>query len=206
VTSRSPDGRGGARTTRTVTAAAVALVVLALVPAAPASADATPGPTPTPGATATSLEGLSAPVRDFSTVVESIDGTETRRASKTRRTVILDSKVLFGEDSARLSGSARRRLQEVAREIVDSRATGTVQVDGYTDDQGSAAYGLVLSRKRANAVRDVLAPLISAQGVTIKTRGRGEADPRFPNRDRSGREIPKNQAKNRRVEITFSTR
>lgn len=80
------------------------------------------------------------------------------------------------------------------------------QVDGYTDDQGSAAHGLVLSRRRADAVRDVLAPLISAQGVKIKTRGRGEADPRFPNRDKSGREIPKNQAKNRRVEITFSSR
>jgi outer membrane protein OmpA-like peptidoglycan-associated protein len=202
-----------ARTTRAVTASVVAVVVLALVPAAPASADPTPGATPgttptltpSPGATASSLDGLSAPVRDFSTVVESIDGTETQRASKTRRTVILDSKVLFGEDSARLSSSARRRLQSVAREIVDSRATGTVRVDGYTDDQGSAAHGLVLSRRRADAVRDVLAPLISAQGVKIKIRGRGEADPRFPNRDKSGREIPKNQAKNRRVEITFST-
>lgn len=202
------------RTRRTAAASVVAVVVLALVPAAPASADPTPSPTPgptptltpSPGATATSLAGLSAPVRDFSTVVESIDGTETRRASKTRRTLILDSKVLFGEDSARLSGSARERLQSVAREIVDSGASGTVQVDGYTDDQGSAAYGLVLSGKRANAVRDVLAPVISAQGVTIKTRGRGEADPRFPNRDEAGREIPKNQAKNRRVEITFATR
>jgi outer membrane protein OmpA-like peptidoglycan-associated protein len=193
-----------------VTASVVAVVALALVPTAPASADPTPLPTPTltpsPEATATSLQGLSAPVRDFSTVFASIDGTETQRASRTRRTVILDSKVLFAEDSARLSGAARRRLASVAGQIVDSGATGTVRVDGYTDDQGSAAYGLVLSRRRADAVRDVLAPLVSAQGVTIRTRGRGEADPRFPNRDRAGREIPKNQAKNRRVEITFTTR
>lgn len=154
-----------------------------------------PGPTPAatltpaPGATATSLAGLSAPVRsftttvrDFSTVVESVDGTETQRASKTRRTVILDSKVLFAEDSARLSGSARSRLRSVAQEIVDSKATGTVKVVGYTDDQGSAAHGLVLSRRRANAVRDVLAPLTRGTGAKITTKGRGEADPRFPNR------------------------
>lgn len=190
-------------------AALVGALVLGLVP--PASADPTPSPgpsaalTPSPGATATSLEGLSAPVRDFSTVVESIDGSETERASKTRRTVILDSRVLFAEDSARLSGSARARLRSVARQVVEARASGTVRVEGYTDDQGSAAYGLVLSRRRADAVRDVLAPLLAGQGVRITTRGRGEADPRLPNRDRAGREIPENQAKNRRVEITFAT-
>ena len=195
-------------------------VVLALVPPGSASADSpSPSPgeaatlTPDPGATATSLAGLSAPVRtfrttvrDFSTVVESVDGTETQRASKTRRTLILDSKVLFAEDSARLSGSARSRLRSVAQQIVDSKATGTVQVVGYTDDQGSAAYGLVLSRRRANAVRDVLAPLISGTGATIRTQGRGEADPRFPNRTKGGKAIPANQAKNRRVEISFTTR
>lgn len=186
----------------------VAALTLGLVGVA--HADPTPGAgpsptiTPTPGATATSLQGLSAPVRDFSTVVESVDGTETERASRTRRTVILDSKVLFAEDSAALSGSARRRLASVARQIVDARATGTVRVDGYTDDQGSAAHGLVLSRRRAEAVRGVLAPLVSGQDVRIRTRGRGEADPRFPNRDKAGRAIRENQAKNRRVEITFA--
>ena len=187
-------------------ASAVAALTLGLVGVAHADPSPTPSATitPSPGASATSLHGLSAPVRDFSTVVESIDGTETERASRTRRTVILDSKVLFAEDSARLSGSARRRLESVARQIVDLRATGTVRVDGYTDDQGSAAYGLVLSRRRAEAVRGVLAPLVSGQDVRITTRGRGEADPRFPNRDKAGRAIPENQAKNRRVEITFT--
>lgn len=213
--SRRPS-RGAARAPLATLAAVV--VVLALVPPGSASADSpSPSPAPTtltpgPGATATSLAGLSAPVRsfrttvrDFSTVLESVDGTETERASRSRRTVILDSKVLFAEDSARLSGNARKRLEAVAQQIVDSKATGTVRVVGYTDDQGSAAYGLVLSRRRANAVRDVLAPLISGTGATIKTQGRGEADPRFPNRDKSGKAIPANQAKNRRVEISFAT-
>jgi len=175
------------------------------------SASPEPDPTTTMGATATSLAGLSAPVRDITTTVRdiittvaSLDGTETQRDTTSRRTLILDSKVLFPEDRATLSSAARARLRSVARQIVASGATGTVRVDGYTDDQGSAAHGLVLSRQRARAVRGVLAPLLAGTGARIAVRGLGEANPRVPNHDRSGRPIPANQAKNRRVEITFS--
>ena len=208
-------------------AVATSALVLALLPGTAAQADETPSPsatpTPTPsptpsptpttvvGATADTLAGLNAPVRDFSagsesiiTTVESIDGTETQEDTETRRTLILDSKVLFGEDRATLSPAARKRLRSVARQITDSSATGTVRVAGYTDDQGSAQHGLVLSRARAEAVRRVLTPLLAGAGVSIVTRGFGEADPRFPNRSKAGKPLPANQAKNRRVEITFS--
>jgi len=173
-------------------------------PTPTAASPATPDPSPTMDATATSLAGLSAPVYDIITTVESIDGSETQRDTTTRRTLVLDSKVLFPEDRATLSAAARKRLRRVAREIEASGATGTVRVDGYTDDQGSAAHGLVLSRQRARAVRGVLAPLLASTGVRIAVRGLGEANPRVPNHDRSGRPIPANQAKNRRVEISFS--
>jgi outer membrane protein OmpA-like peptidoglycan-associated protein len=156
------------------------------------------------GASATSLAGLSAPVRDIITTVESVDGTETQQDTRSRRTVILDSKVLFPEDRATLSAAARDRLRSVARQIVDSKATGTVKVDGYTDDQGSAQHGLVLSRQRARAVRGVLTPLVAGSPVRIAIRGLGEANPRVPNADKAGRPIPANQAKNRRVEISFA--
>lgn len=164
------------------------------------------------GATAKSLTGLNAPVYaintppayDIVTTVESFDGTETQKDAKTKRTVILDSKVLFPEDRATLSSAARARLRSVARQIVESSATGAVMVDGYTDDQGSAKHGLVLSRQRADAVRGALAPLLTGTAVTIATRGLGEANPRFPNETKSGRPIPANQAKNRRVEISFN--
>ena len=226
---------------RTASATLLALVLLSLLPAAPVGAEETPSPpvaaTPSPavppspavtpnstvapspnptttmGATATTLAGLSAPVRDLSTAgtvreiittLESIDGTETQKDTPTERTLILDSKVLFPEDEATLSSAARKRLRSVAGQITASSATGTVRVDGYTDDQGSAKSGLVLSRERAAAVRDVLAPLLAGSQVQITTRGLGEADPRFPNADKAGRPIPANQAKNRRVEITFT--
>ena len=165
-------------------------------------------------ATGTTLAGLNAapvydivapPVYDIITTVESIDGTETQQDTKSKRTLILDSKVLFTEDRATLSAAARGRLRSVARQIAGSSVSGTVKVDGYTDDQGSARHGLVLSRQRAKAVQSVLAPLLAGTGVDIATRGLGEANPRVPNNDKSGSPIPANQAKNRRVEITFST-
>ncbi len=205
--------RSASTPTVRVGVSALALALVTLVPAAPGWADVTPSPTPTAspspnptttvGAEATTLDGLSAPVRDIITTVESIDGSETEKDSRTKRTVILSSKVLFTEDRATLSGAARRRLRSVARQIVDSKATGTVKVDGYTDDQGSAQHGLVLSRQRAREVKNVLAPLLAGQPVTIATRGLGEANPRFPNADKAGRPIRANQAKNRRVEISF---
>lgn len=219
----SPSARATARR-RTVGAGLLALALLAVDPAAPVRADETPNPsttampspnpTTTVGARATTLAGLNAPVtdilggpvRDIITTVESIDGTETQKDSTTARTLILDSKVLFPEDRAALSKAARSRLRSVARQITDSKATGTVKVDGYTDDQGSARHGLVLSRQRAKAVKDVLSPLLAGGQVRITTRGLGEANPRFPNEDKAGRSIPANQAKNRRVEITFSPR
>jgi len=208
--SRSPRRRRAHRPVAVLTG-----LVLAAGTAATAHADDyTPpaGTTPSPGASATSLEGLSAPVRDIhlppgrtiTTTVNSIDGAETQRDTQTSRTVILDSRVLFAEDRARVTPSARLRLVAVARQIKAAGATGTVTINGYTDDQGSAQHGLVLSRQRAEAVRAVLAPVLAAGNVTIRTRGYGEAHPRFPNADRSGTPIPKNQAKNRRVEITFS--
>lgn len=198
------------------------LALALLTPCTPVWADETPTPSPTvaqspnpsttPGATASSLAGVNAPVYDIKappvydivTTVASIDGTETQQDNRSRRTLILDSKVLFPEDRATLSAAARARLRSVAQQIRASSATGTVRVDGYTDDQGSAEHGLVLSRQRARAVRGVLAPQLSGTGVDIVTRGLGEANPRVPNNDKSGRPIRANQAKNRRVEITFT--
>jgi outer membrane protein OmpA-like peptidoglycan-associated protein len=207
---------------RGVGTALVTVTLLSLTPSAPVWADATPTPAPavspspdpttTVGATATTLVGLSAPVYDILdapvydiiTTTESLDQTETQQDSATQRTVILDSKVLFATDRATLSTSARSRLRSVADQIRDSSATGTVRVDGYTDDQGSAQHGLVLSRQRAAAVEKVLGPLLTGTGNAITTRGLGEANPRGPNNDKSGHPIPANQAKNRRVEITFA--
>ncbi|MFZ5980746.1 MAG: OmpA family protein [Candidatus Zixiibacteriota bacterium] len=71
-----------------------------------------------------------------------------------------------------------------------------LEINGYTDDIGTAAANKNLSEKRANRVRDYLA----IQGVErerMKTFGRGEVNFVATNDTAEGR------AKNRRIEIVF---
>jgi len=194
--SRPPERSSVRRAAGAVTAAAAALALLlggSAVVGAAASWAAEPTVLP-----------ITAEVLDITTTVESLDGTEAEEDTPTAHTVILTSDVLFAEDSARLSVRARARLAALAEQIrAGGGVTGALRVNGYTDDQGSAAHGLVLSRARAAAVKSVLGPALP--GISIVTRGYGEADPRVPNIV-AGKPSEANRAKNRRVEITYAPR
>ncbi len=61
----------------------------------------------------------------------------------------------------------------------------------------------MLSLKRAQAVRQALQGKLS--GVTFQAKGFGETRPKLPNIVQ-GRPIKENRAKNRRVEIIFTTK
>ncbi|WP_306321744.1 MULTISPECIES: OmpA family protein [unclassified Streptomyces] len=131
-------------------------------------------------------------ILDLTTTVEDLDGSERREDSRKTVTIALQSEVLFGKDSATLSAAAKRRLTEVADEIGERGAT-KVTVAGYTDNLGSAAHGLTLSRQRAQAVRAEL----GGSGVTYTVRGYGERNPVAPNDTEADRK------KNRRVVVSF---
>ncbi|MFG1755142.1 OmpA family protein [Streptosporangium sandarakinum] len=161
-----------------------------------------------PGATTTvedlvlPAEDLVFPVEDLVPDVESLDGGESESRRGDRVTVALTSDVLFALDRAALTSKARQRLRKVAERIRAESAGGTVEIGGHTDDQGSDAYNLVLSRRRAHAVRRALGPLLTGSGMTLKATGYGEARPRFPNVVED-RPMERYRAKNRRVEIVF---
>lgn len=133
----------------------------------------------------------------ISRMVGSRDGAERRRATDTEVTHELQAEVLFSRDSARLSGSARSRIASIAREI-EQRAATRVRVAGFTDDLGSSVHGDVLSKQRADAVRDVLVGELRSTAITVESRGFGERHPVASNATEAGR------TKNRRVEISFS--
>ncbi|MCW5253989.1 MULTISPECIES: OmpA family protein [unclassified Streptomyces] len=137
-----------------------------------------------------------AKVLDIKSVVEEQSGDERREDTNTQVTLALQAEVLFGKDSATLGAESRSRIRGIAEEIRTQNAT-KVRVFGFTDDLGSAAHGDVLSKRRANAVQEVLAQVLDNAGVTYEVRGYGEQYPIADNSTEAGRK------KNRRVEVSF---
>ncbi|MBN0045297.1 OmpA family protein [Streptomyces actuosus] len=201
--------------TRTVPLGVTATLLLTVTlcgGTAPAHADDTPGVPPgtEPSATAPVKvdptdpdlklpEGatLAVPkVLDIKSVVEDQSGDERREDTNADVKFALQAEVLFGKDSARLSGEARARIRTIAQEIKKQNPS-RIRVFGFTDNLGSSAHGDVLSKQRANAVQDALDDDLNDPSVIFEVRGYGEQYPIASNATEEGRR------KNRRVEVTF---
>jgi outer membrane protein OmpA-like peptidoglycan-associated protein len=137
-----------------------------------------------------------APVVDISFATTDLAGAARVEEAPREVRVVLSSEVLFAKDSAELRPDVRSRLREVAGDL-ERRGPGRVAVVGYTDDLGSAAHGLDLSRRRAEAVTGALRPLLDGSSYSFTVTGKGEADPAVPNDSEAHRRL------NRRVEVTF---
>ena len=112
-----------------------------------------------------------------------------------RLIVSLPNDITFATDSFEVRPPLRADINRVAAHLQRYRNM-TVQVIGHTDSDGEAAYNLGLSKRRANAVADIL----QAGGVSydrIVTIGRGEEQPVASNLTEEGK------ARNRRVEIVM---
>jgi len=142
---------------------------------------------------------IVAPVLDISFAEADLKRTERTDTSPGKITVTLDSTVLFGKDSAKINSRADQRLANIGAKLKKS-GPGSVKITGYTDDLGSAAHGLTLSRQRAQAVGKVLRSDLSEADFPFTIRGLGEQDPAVPNKDEASRKI------NRRVVIVYQRR
>ncbi|GAA3888705.1 OmpA family protein [Streptomyces sp. NPDC003631] len=197
-----------APTPRVTLVAALALLTLTATPQALAD----DGPSAPPGSVATSpppsvdptspglklADGATlapAKVLDIKSVVEDLGGEERREDTNESVTFALQAEVLFPKDSAKLNPQARSRIDAIAEEIRKQNAR-SVRVFGFTDNLGSYAHGLVLSKKRAEAVHDRLASTLGGN-VTFEVRGYSEDYPIADNSTEEGRR------KNRRVEVSF---
>jgi outer membrane protein OmpA-like peptidoglycan-associated protein len=109
--------------------------------------------------------------------------------------VTMPQDILFATDSAQLSPALRSDLAVLARHL-NKYPSSNVQVVGHTDNTGSAAYNLSLSRQRAASVANTLIDSgVSSSRITAI--GRGEDQPLASNLTAEGR------AQNRRVEIVI---
>lgn len=103
--------------------------------------------------------------------------------------------VFFAFDSAELTATARKSLDQAAR-ILKDRPTWSVIVEGHCDERGTEDYNLALGLHRANAA----ASYLRTRGIDaerIDTVSFGEAFPADPAHNE------KAWAKNRRAHLGF---
>ncbi len=104
------------------------------------------------------------------------------------------SVVLFDFNSAEVKSEAYPMLNDAIL-ILKKNPDLKVQIDGHTDNVGSAAYNMTLSLKRAEAIKEFFV----SRGINperLSTKGFGFTKPSASNNTEKGR------VKNRRVEFT----
>ncbi|WP_241674367.1 OmpA family protein [Candidatus Methylobacter oryzae] len=101
----------------------------------------------------------------------------------------------FQKNSAALTLNAKIILDDTAKSLIADPQKNDIEVQGHTSSEGSSAYNMKLSQRRAQSVVDYL----QSKGVTNKlmARGYGESQPIADNRTAQGR------AANRRVELIW---
>lgn len=119
------------------------------------------------------------------------------QAKQTTRGIVLTlDDVLFDTGKSQLKTGSQRVLDQVA-EFLEENPERHVQVEGFTDSQGTDDFNLQLSQSRADAV----AQAIIQRGVAaerVRARGYGEEFPVASNNSAGSRQL------NRRVEIVVS--
>ena len=101
--------------------------------------------------------------------------------------------IYFETDSALLKAESRETLQQVLN-VIQSKTSLNLIIEGHTDSRGSDKYNLDLSQRRAQAVMDWLVENGIDSG-RLYAKGYGESKPVADNNRPDGRAL------NRRVEI-----
>ncbi|MFT3707028.1 MAG: thrombospondin type 3 repeat-containing protein [Archangium sp.] len=107
--------------------------------------------------------------------------------------LVLDESVQFKSGSAALLPASNKLLKQVAAVLRGARAI-SIEIQGHTDDVGSASNNIKLSKQRAEAIRSVLLKEKIAP-LRLRANGYGPTRPRASNATAEGRE------QNRRVDF-----
>ncbi len=131
-------------------------------------------------------------VRDLNSIIHSLAPLEYLPEHSGKPRVDLD--VRFQVNSAKLTGQARRQLDELGGALKSERLAGQrFRIVGHTDASGAAAYNKRLSQQRAKAVKDYLVARHRIAPASLEILGMGEERLKNPLRPKAGL--------NRRVEV-----
>jgi len=108
--------------------------------------------------------------------------------------VITTLRINFDFNSWKIKKIYYAEIKKVAK-ILKANPKLKIEVAGHTDNIGSKKYNLMLSQKRAEAVKNILVKVYKIDPHRIIVKGYGEKYPLVPNT------TPTNRALNRRVEI-----
>jgi len=120
------------------------------------------------------------------------DIAETRRNGLGLIMTLGEKSIRFDFNKSDINPEYRDTLNRIAGVMMALKGY-SISVYGYTDDVGTQAYNLKLSKRRAQAVRDFL--LKAGIPKITTTQGFGKSNPRVPG------DTPQARAANRRVEI-----
>jgi outer membrane protein OmpA-like peptidoglycan-associated protein len=120
-------------------------------------------------------------------------------APDTRNKILTQSKwvthgILFDVNSDNIKPESYGTLKEMAT-VLKENPDLKVKIVGHTDADGSDAANLDLSKRRAAAVKDMLAKEFGIEASRMETDGKGESEPIDKN------DTPAGKANNRRVEF-----
>jgi OOP family OmpA-OmpF porin len=107
---------------------------------------------------------------------------------------LLDEPILFDTDKETIRPVSYLLLGRLAA-VAKTCLTYSIEISAHTDADGTPAYNLDLSERRAQAVVEFLVRE-GVAGTNLKSVGYGETRPVAPN------DTPENKQKNRRVEFT----
>ena len=110
--------------------------------------------------------------------------------------LVLDDRVLFDVDRARVRHSGREVVRSIAQVWKAHPEWVRIRIEGHTDARGREDYNLALSQKRAERVRDQLIRS-GADPARIEAVGMGQRAPRDPGSTERAHE------RNRRVEFVI---
>lgn len=109
-------------------------------------------------------------------------------------TVLL--KIEFDVNSHNIRTQSYALLFELGKALTSTELKQrNIMIKGHTDSDGTKAYNLKLSKRRANAVKTFLGSNFSIPSTRLKTVGFGETHPLVPNTSRANKQM------NRRVEV-----
>ncbi len=102
--------------------------------------------------------------------------------------------ILFDTGSDRLKPESAPVIQSIARGL-ETNPNLRLLIEGHTDSVGNAANNLELSKRRAEAVKAVLAAQFKVDAARLTTAGLGASKPIDSN------DTPQGRSQNRRVEL-----